>query len=194
MYIRERMPGDIDRLARLVKHQREAKQRDRYRMVLLALRGEEKARIADLLGAAKSTVEKWAYAYRDGGIDALIPGKAKGAAPRLTPEQQEAFRQRMLDGPRPEDGVCTLRGKDAIRILREEFGADYSLTGVYKLLHRLDLSCLTPRPRHEKSDPAAMEAFRQSAPLLLTVCGGTTPASGSASSSWTRPASASRAR
>lgn len=194
MYIRERMPGDIDRLARLLKRQRDAKQRDRYRMVLLALRGEEKARIAHLLGAAKSTVEKWAYAYRDGGIDALTPGKAPGAAPRLTPEQQEAFRQRMLEGPRPEDGVCTLRGKDAIRILRDEFGAEYSLTGVYKLLHRLDLSCLTPRPRHEKSDPAAMEAFRQSAPLLLTVCGGTTPASGSASSSWTRPASASRAR
>lgn len=58
MYVRERMPGDLDRLARLIRRERDAKQRDRYRMVLLALKGEEKARIADLLGAAKSTVEK----------------------------------------------------------------------------------------------------------------------------------------
>lgn len=101
MYVRERMPGDLDRLARLIRRERDAKQRDRYRMVLLALKGEEKARIADLLGAAKSTVEKWAYAYRDGGIDALTPGKAKGAAPKLTAEQQQAFRQRILEGPLP---------------------------------------------------------------------------------------------
>lgn len=182
MYIRERMPGDLDRLARLIRRERDAKQRDRYRMVLLALRGEEKARIAELLGVAKSTVEKWAYAYRDGGTDALVPGKAPGAAPKLAPELQEAFRRRMLEGPRPEDGVCALRGKDAVRILRAEFDAEYSLTGVYKLLHRLGLSCLSPRPRHEKSDTAAMEAFRASAPLLSTECDASTLASGSASS------------
>lgn len=72
----------------------------------------------------------------------------------------------MLDGPREGDGVCTLRGKDAVRILNGEFGVAYSLNGVYDLLHRLGFSCLSPRPRHEKNDPAAMEAFKERAPLL----------------------------
>ena len=166
MQVRERQVGDVKRLERLIRRERDAKQRDRFRMVLFALRGEEKLRIAELLGVAKGTVENWVYAYRDGGIDALYPGKAPGATPRLTSEQQEAFRQRMLEGPRAEDGVCTLRGKDAVRILNDEFGVDYSLNGVYDLLHRLGFSCLTPRPRHEKNDPAAMEAFKTNAPLL----------------------------
>jgi hypothetical protein len=35
---------------------------------------------------------------------------------------------------------------------------------VYNLLRRLGFSCLSPRPRHEKNDPAAMEKFEQDAP------------------------------
>ena len=35
----------------------------------------------------------------------------------------------------------------------------YTLDGVYDLLHRLRLSCLAPRPRHRKNDPAAVAAF-----------------------------------
>lgn len=166
MQVHERVVGDIERLGRLIRRERNARQRDRFRVVLLALRGREKLDIAGLLGVAKSTVEHWVYAYRDGGVDALYPGKAPGATPKLTPAQQEAFRARMLDGPREADGVCTLRGRDAVRILNDEFGVDYALNGVYDLLHRLGLSCLSPRPRHEKNDPAAMEAFRRSAPLL----------------------------
>jgi transposase len=74
----------------------------------------------------------------------------------------------MTAGPREGDGVCTLRGKDAVRILNEEFHAPYTLNGVYDLLHRLNLSCLTPRPRHEKNDPKAMEEFKKSTPLLYS--------------------------
>ncbi|MBL8962485.1 MAG: winged helix-turn-helix domain-containing protein [Phycisphaeraceae bacterium] len=58
-------------------------------------------------------------------------------------------------------GVCTLRAKDAQRILLDEFGVRYELKGVYDLMHRLRLSCLKPRPRHEKSDPAALKTFKE---------------------------------
>lgn len=169
MQVCERRVGDADRLERLIRRERDAGQRDRFRMALLALRGREKLNIAGMLSVAKSTVEHWVYAYRDGGVDALYPRTAPGATPRLTVEQQEAFRRRMLGGPREADGVCVLRGKDAVRILNEEFGVDYSLNGVYALLHRLGLSCLSPRPRHEKNDPEAMEAFKTRAPLLSSA-------------------------
>lgn len=115
---------------------------------------------------AKSTVETWAYRYRDGGVEALQPRKPPGAAPKLPRHRHEQFKTRIKNGPGPEDGVCTLRGKDALHILNQEFGVNYSLAGVYDLLHRLGLSCLAPRPRHEKNDPAQMEAFRTSAPFL----------------------------
>lgn len=166
MRVIEREPGDVARLEELIAAEDKAKQRDRYRMARLAIGGEKKKDIARLLGVPTSVVEAWAYRYRDGGIGAMRPRKQPGRKPILPPERLAEFKARISGAPRESDGVCTLRGKDAVRILKEEFGVEYTLNGVYDLLHRLNLSCLTPRPRHEKNDPEATEAFKQSAPLL----------------------------
>ena len=71
----------------------------------------------------------------------------------------------MLAGPTDADGgQCTLRGRDAQRILEREFGQAYSLGGAYDLLHRVGFSCLRPRPRHRRNDPAAMKQWLDDAP------------------------------
>ena len=41
-----------------------------------------------------------------------------------------------------------------------------TLGAAYKLMRRLNLSCLRPRPRHRKNDPAAAAAWLARAPLL----------------------------
>jgi len=53
-----------------------------------------------------------------------------------------------------------------MRILQKEFGVKYTLNAVYALMHRLELSCLTPRPRHRHNDPVAMEQWLNDAPFL----------------------------
>jgi len=166
MHLTERQPGDVDQLKELIRQERHAKQRDRYRIALLAIEGQEKLQIASTLSVAKSTVEYWAYRYRDGGIEALTPKPYGGSTPKLIGEQAEAFKKRLANGPTPEDGVCTLRGKDVQKILNEEFGVNYSLSTVYDALHRLNFSCLKPRPKHEKNDPERMEQFKRDAPFL----------------------------
>lgn len=167
MQIHEGVLGDEQRLEALMHAESRAKKRDRLRLVLLALRGWEAPQIAAALSCSRRTVQTWVYRYRDGGIEALLEDRYRGRTARLNQEQQEQFKQRMLAGPQEADGVCTLRGKDAVAILEKEFGVKYSLNGAYTLLHRVGLSCLAPRPRHEKQDVAAQEKFREeSAPLL----------------------------
>lgn len=166
MHVIEREAGDVAVLEGLIADESRGRPRDRYRMALLAIRGMKKKDIAGLLGVPTSVVEEWAYRYRDGGIDALRPTKRQGRTPKLAPQRHEEFKARIKAGPRESDGVCTLRGKDAVRILNEEYGVEYTLNGAYQLLHRLNLSSLTPRPRHEKNNPEAMEEFKTSAPLL----------------------------
>jgi transposase len=68
--------------------------------------------------------------------------------------------------PRPEDRVCTLRGVDLQRILREEYQSQYSERGVYALMKRLRYSSLKPRPIHEKHEPVKAEEFKAGAPFL----------------------------
>lgn len=166
MEIQERNPGDRRTLDERMRRAKEATQRDRWRAIALALDGEKTLDIASKLGRSRAFVQRWVYAYRDDGLDAIRAGKAKGAPPKLTSAEMQRFRERVLAGPTDDDGVCTLRGLDFQRILREEFGVEYSLSGIYQLLHRLGFSSLAPRPRHRKTEPAEQEAFKESAPLL----------------------------
>jgi transposase len=166
MNVSERSAGDVVELTHRAAAERDALQRDRYRAVLMALDGKRAVEIARALGRARRSVQDWVYAYRDGGVDDLLPGKSPGRPTKLPRGREAQFKARLDAGPRPEDGVCTLRGKDVVSILEREFGVQYSLDGAYDLLERLGYSCLTPRPRHEKNDPAAVAEFKERAPLL----------------------------
>lgn len=159
-------PGDLEELQRRLARERSAKQRDRYRAVLLALKGFTTAVIQDKLGRSRPFVQQWVYRYRDGGLEAVGERPRPGQPTKLPRQQEAAFKARLDAGPRPADRVCTLRGRDIQRILEQEFGAQYTLQGAYDLLHRLGYSCLKPRPRHRKNDPQVMARWKQQAPLL----------------------------
>jgi transposase len=166
MQIVLRHADDAAALSCLIREAKEAKPRDRYRAVALAIAGEETKPIMRMLARSRGFVQRWCYAYRDGGLDAVVAKSPPGPGTRLPADQHVAFKRRVLDGPTESDGVCTLRGRDMIRILEDEFGVRYELSGVYDLLHRLNLSVLAPRPQHRKSDPEAMVRWVESAPLL----------------------------
>ena len=157
---------------RRVLHERmaresDAKQRDRYRAVLLAMDRLEGDEIAGRVGRSPRFVDEWVGRYRRGGIEALVPRRQPGRPPKLTPDQEAALRARLDAGPRDTDGVCRLRGRDVCRIIEQEFGVVHTLGGIYDVLRRLGYSSLVPRPRHRKNDPRAMQRFvEHDAPLL----------------------------
>ena len=162
-------PGDLDRLRERVSAERHALQRDRCRAVLLVAQERlEGAEVARRVGRSPRFVDEWVGRYRRGGLAALTPKRPPGQRPRLGPEQEARLKQRLAAGPTDADGVCTLRGKDVVRILEAEFGVRHTIGSIYSVLHRIGYSCLTPRPRHEKNDPEAARAFKERAPLLST--------------------------
>ena len=185
---------DLVELHQRIRREKNAKQRDRYRVVLLALQGHEAPQIATRVARSRRFVQSWAYRYRDGGLVALQERPRSGKPPRLSAVQRHRLAARIESGPTVGDGVCTLRGQDIRRILRQEFGQPYSLDGVYTLLHNLGYSALRPRPRHAQNDPQAMIRWVRRAPFLSAPSKPATPPAGSASCSWTKPVSASRAR
>jgi transposase len=194
MDVRPRRKKDLEWLQERVAKERDARLRDRCRVVLLALRGLMATQIADKVGCSRRTAQQWVYRYRDEGLDGLRERPRPGQPKKLATASEAGFRRRLEAGPTAADGVCTLRGRDLQRILAEEFGAKYSLQGVYDLLHRLGYSCLKPRPQHRKNDPAVMAAWLADAPLLSRTSGERTSTRKSRSGSRTRRASDSKAR
>jgi len=194
MDVQAHSADDVKSLERGVRAERDARLRERYRCVLLALRGFEAVPIGDKLGRSRRFVQYWVYRYRDQGLAALTDRPRSGQPTRLPRADEDRLRARLDTEPQPQDGVCSLRGADVVRVLREEFGVTYSLPGAYDLLHRLGYSYLRPRPQHRKNDPAAMQAWLKDAPLLSRKSGTSIPTRRSKSGSRTKPASGKKAR
>lgn len=151
---------DQDKLRRRIRRETDAKQRDRWRAVLLALEGTITVEIMDKLGRSKNFVQRWVYSYRDHGLERVRPIKQPGKPPLLRRELHQAFLDRINHNER------ILRGRDIVELLREEFGVVYSLNGAYGLLHRLGYEPLRPRPVNPKKDPQEELAWKHNAPLL----------------------------
>jgi transposase len=158
---------DEQRLAALVEATRDAKQRDRYRVVLIAGQGLgdeaelEREQIAATVGRSRQFVDQWVGRYRRGGVDALVPKPQPGAARRLSAAEEAQLCAMLEAGPIPEEGIAAYNGPILRERIAQRFGKIYSLAGVYKLLHRLGYNDLMPRPRHPDADPAALQAFKK---------------------------------
>jgi transposase len=181
MRIEWKSPEDRARVLngyRRAVEQRRTLQRDRYNVILLlgdgGPDGQELGReqIAAAVRRSRQFVDEWARRYRTGGgagaggFDTIVPAKAKGKPPKLTPEQDQQLKARLDAGPTDDDAVCTFRGVDIVRIIKEEFGVVHTLGGIYDVLKRIGYSSLAPRPSHRKKDPQAVQAFVDRAPFL----------------------------
>ena len=133
----------------------------RIQTVVLAKQGRTAQDIADALGCSLKAVKNWVAQYNRGGIPALHERPRRGRPPLLDPQEYPRLKQRLDAPPRPEDGVCTLRGLDIRRILEQELGVLMSLQAVYDLLHRFGFSGLMPRPQHEEANPEVQEFFKE---------------------------------
>ena len=172
-------PADRQRLRALIDVEPNAKQRDRYRVVLIAGEGMpgpgsgsgsgsgsgqpevHREQIARTVGRSRQFVDEWVGRYRKGGIDALMPRRQPGAPCRLTLQEQQQLCAMLDAGPAPDEGLAAYNGPILRQKIAEHFGKLYTLDGVYKLLHRLRYNDLMPRTTHPDTDPAALEAFKK---------------------------------
>jgi transposase len=178
--------ADEQRLMELVAGTSDAKQRDRYRVVLIAGCGFgdqpqlQREQIAAVVGRSRQFVDQWVGRYRRDGVEALIPKPQPGAVRRLSAQQEAQLRQMLEAGPPPEEAIAAYNGPILREKIQQRFGAVYSLAGVYKLLHRLGYNDLMPRPRHPDTDPAAIEAFKKkSCPSVFLSSRPSTPTNAS---------------
>jgi transposase len=133
----------------------------RVQTVVLATQGWTAQDIADALGGSLKAVKNWVARYNRGGIQALHERPRSVPPLRLDPQEYPRLKQRLDAPPRPEDCVCTFRGRDVQRILEQEFGVLMSLQAVYDLLARFGYSSLMPRPQHEDANPEVQEFFKE---------------------------------
>jgi transposase len=135
--------------------------RKRMRLIYRAMQKLSADEVGQQVKLCRRQVQKWVQRFNADGLKGLRDRPGRGSPLPLTAKQQEQLEKRLEAGPRAEDGVCALRGKQVQRILATELGVYRKLSSVYYLLHRLGFECLMPRPRHPKADPARQEQFKK---------------------------------
>jgi len=175
--------SDPQRLRELVRLSSDAKQRDRYRVALIAGEGLgsqtelEREQIAQVVGRSRQFVDEWVGRYRRSGIEALVPKPQPGATPKLNDEELKELCAMLDAGPGAEEGLAAFNGPIIRQRIQDRFGKLMSLSGVYALLHRLGFNDLMPRTTHPDTDPALLEAFKKSCPSVWISSKQPTPTS-----------------
>ena len=106
------------------------------------------------------TVSAWIKKFNQEGLDGLKEKKGRGAKRKISPSEQKAFREAVIELQDRKQGG-RIKGKDVLKLMREKFGVTCCLTSVYYALHRADLVWISGRSKHPKCSPEIQEAFKK---------------------------------
>lgn len=148
-------------LAQAAREARDGRVSRRILAIRHLLEGHGVEETVGLFAIGRTQLYAWTHRYNTEGLVGLRDRPRPGTPPHLRTADEAAFRARVIAGPPAGAGLAAYRGADLRRMLRDEFNAAYSLSGVYALLHRLDLSNLVPRPQHPDGDADAQAAFKK---------------------------------
>jgi transposase len=132
--------------------------------IALLLDGWRRGEAATANGMDRQTLCDWVHRYNAAGIAGLTTSPRCGRPPALNEAQMAELKELVIQGPDPEkDGVVRWRCVDLRVKIAEHFSVTFHKRSVAKLLHKLGMTRLQPRPYHPKKDAAAQEAFKKRA-------------------------------
>ena len=171
----------------------DAKQARRLLALAMVLDGHPRSLAAQAGGMDRQTLRDWVHRYNAHGIEGLRDVRNKGRAPALSAEQMQELKGLVLAGPDlKQDGVVRWRCVDLQSQIKTRFEVELHERTVGKLLRRLGMTRLQPRPFHPKTDMAAQEACKETSHAWSpTPCRPRPPGRPLRSGSKTRPAWAS---
>ncbi len=129
------------------------------------LDGASRAAAAALCGMDRQTLRDWVHRFNADGIEGLVNKAAPGRSPALSDGQMAELKEIVLAGPNlARDGVVRWRCCDLQDVIAGRFGVAVHERTVGKLLRRLRLTRLQPRPHNPKRDEGAQEVFKKTSP------------------------------
>lgn len=136
------------------------------RVVAAVRGGMTGAEAARVFGVSENSIRNWRARFARGGVEGLEsrrPGRKAGAARKLTPDQEFALVEAVVEFEPEQLG---LEGKLWTRrkvgeLARGLFAVAYTEEGMGKLLRRMGLSFQRPDRRAIEADPAAMAEWVQ---------------------------------
>jgi transposase len=133
--------------------------------IALVLDGWPRQDAAMAGGMDRQTLCDWVHRYNAAGVAGLATGTRSGRPPALSEAQMAELKELVVKGPDPaKDGVVRWRCVDLRAKIADHFSVTFHKRSVARLLRKLDLTRLQPRPYHPKKNAAAQETFKKTSP------------------------------
>lgn len=164
--------------------------------VAMVLDGRSRQEAASANGLDRQILRDWVLRYNADGVAGLANRPSPGRPASLTAEQMAELKALVVDGPDVDkDGVVRWRCTDLQAVINERFSVTMHVSTVGKVLRKLGLTRLRPRPYHPQKAAEAEAAFKKTSAIW---CASSLPIASAASRSRfgfrMKPGSASRAR
>ena len=151
--------GDYD-FASLSKS---APSRNNYqRLMILAYLKESKTQVetARLLYISPQTVAYWLRRFAKEGLSGL-EDKPRTGRPRILDASQHDLLKEKIEAAQSQLSGGRLNGRDIVQLIKDEWGAEYTLSGLYALLDHIGMSWISARSKHPKQDEEAQLTFKK---------------------------------
>jgi len=128
----------------------------------LAMEGQGRGEAAKACGMDRQILRDWVARYNEAGVAGLTSRPHTGRHPRLSADQFATLKQIVLNGPDPEkDKVVRWRCCDLRDVIADRFGVTMHESTVGKLLNKLNLTRLQPRPADPGKSAEAEATFNK---------------------------------
>lgn len=115
----------------------------RMRLKLLAVQhfqdGKSRYQIASYLKVSRTSVNRWISNYLSSGLHGLEEKKHTGRPSALTKEHKKQLID-YIDSTNKNTSGDKLKGTEIQRYISSEFGVEYEISNIYKILDRLGYS------------------------------------------------------
>lgn len=144
------------------KIEKNAKAKIRLQCALLRKKGESQLYISRVTGLAVTTISDILRRFERRGIDGCYAIKQSGQPRRLSISQRIKLKRIILNSPEKAGLPFAIWTTKLVKyIMNREFGVDYVLIQVHRILKALGLSLQKARPEHLKANKKLQAEFKK---------------------------------
>jgi transposase len=157
--------NELQEIDKQLKQEKDRRMFERYQTVRLHLLGHKQLQIAAIIGRTERTVRTYLQHYQQAGLDGLEMKFSPGRSERLTKEQQTELKKTIIE-LLPDEVGFTAKFNWTLHLIGEyikrEFGIQYSIRGVSKIMERLEMSYTKPTYILAAADKEKQKLFVES--------------------------------
>lgn len=122
--------------------------------------GKTQQQIADLVGCNQSAISRLILKFNRTGDVKNLPrsGRPTPLTKKTLAKLKMQFQRKAREANK---NYCSIDVKQFSYMIVKETNKKYSIRHVERILHKLDFSRITPRPKHIKNDPEKIKEFRR---------------------------------